>query len=206
MNKDRSDLLQAEIEARHVGKNLLFHGTSKSNAISIMNGMHNRVPNSQLAEELCNKFDTTLANVFKDEGNYGHFEYFVFAEHNGKSRDTKMYTSTGLDQARIYAEIGPEWLDHLLRYFACKDLEIECNFTHFDQQIEDWISLYKETPAIVILDATGWPGYVAADPMMKLVSSGSPVVLEFPIPSEIIPLEYFDWTPLEIDNLTKKES
>jgi len=67
INKDRSDLLQAEIEARHVGKNLLFHGTSKSNAISIMNGMHNRVPKSQLAEELCNKFDTTLASVLKDE-------------------------------------------------------------------------------------------------------------------------------------------
>ena len=204
MNKERSDAIQTEIQAKHPGKNLLFHGTSKSNATSIMSGIENRVPNKDLAEIVCAGFNTTLAEVFKDEGNYGHFEYFVFAQHDGKGRDTTMYTSTGLDQARIYAEIGPEWLDHLLRYFACKDLEIACNFTHYDQRIEDWISKHKESPAIVIFDATNWPGYVSVDPMMKSASSGSPVVLSYPIPTEIVPLEIFEWIPLKIEEPTKK--
>jgi len=201
INKDRSDALQADIEAKYLGKDLLFHGTSRSNAISIMNGIDNRVPNKDLAEIVCRRFNTTLAEVLKDEGNYGHFKYFVFAEHEGKSRDTTIYTSTGLDQARIYAEIGPEWLDHMLRYFACKDLDIECNFTNYDKRIEDWISEHKETPSIVIFDATNWPGYVAADPIAKLYSSGSPIVLPYPIPREIVPLEFFEWLPLNFENL-----
>lgn len=201
INKDRTDAFQAEIESKHPGKNLLFHGTSKSNAISIMNGIDNRVSSKVLAEIVCRRFNTTLAEVFQDECNYGHFEFFVFAERDGVSRDTTMYTSTGLDQARIYAEIGPEWLDHLLRYFACKALDLDCNFTNFDQRIEDWISSHKETPSIVIFDATNWPGYVAADPITKLHSSGSPIVLPYPIPREIVPLEFFEWIPLQFDDL-----
>jgi hypothetical protein len=203
-NKKRSDFIQSEIQAKYPNMKLLFHGTSKSNAISILNLTEIRKSNRDLAEEVCLNFNTTLADVFKDEANYGHFENFVFAEHQGKSRDSTIYTSTGLDQARIYAEIGPEWLDHLLRYFACKHLNIECNFTSFDQRIEDWISKYKESPAIVIFDATKWEDYVAEDPILKPFSSGSAVVLSYPIPTEIVPLEFIDWIPLIIEDSNQK--
>jgi len=204
MNKERSDLIQIDIQARYPGKNLLFHGTSLSNAISIFNDVHARVSNVELASAVCSRFNSTFNAVLMDESNYGHFRDFVFADHGGENRDTKMYTSTRLDQARIYAEIGPEWLDHLLRYFACKDLKIECNFTNFDQRIEDWILPHKETPAIVVFDATGWPGYKADDPIMLNFSRGTPTVIPFPLPVEIFPLEYFEWKPLKFDQINSK--
>lgn len=184
---------QENLEKKYKGMKLLFHGTSIQNAESMMKNIAKRVSNLEQAESLCQTFGTSLDQVRQDPGSYDFFTSFVFGKFEDKNRDGELYTATRFYRAADYAYRGPEWKYHLLIYFACKNLGIEFNFIHHIPELEDWISQYRDQPAVVVLDATNYSKYPEEDDFAKKYTLGHTAVLDFPIPAEIEVLEVLEW-------------
>ena len=172
---------------------LLFHGTNLENAQSMAIDLNNRISNTELAQNLCEKFSTTLEEVLSDPHNYGFFEEFVFADTAAQSREKFIYTTTSLELAVSYASRGPEWRYHLLMHFASKDLGLSFNPMSNHEEVEQWISAYAQTPGIVLLDASKYPEYPVRSEMSRRMNVADTVVLPYPFPEEITVIESFEW-------------
>jgi len=188
-----AEAIQREVESRYPNFQLLYHGTSLSNALSIANGFQNRVPNIELARELCKSFLTSLDQVISDPDTGGFFRDFVFSDLPGRSRESEFYAATRVQLAGRYSSRGPEWKYHLLIYFACKSLGINFNVSSHIQQVENWIAEQLEQAVIVVLDASDFPNFPTEDDFMKKISDGNTVTLTYPIPETVKYLEHFEW-------------
>jgi hypothetical protein len=187
------DQIQQLVETRYPGLKLLYHGTNLANAESIKQGASNRVPNYELASQICSRFSTSLETVMNDPHTEGFFSDFVFANLSGKSRENEIYTATRVHLAGSYAGRGPEWKYHLLIYFACKELGIPFNVTNHIEEVEKWISEHVEQPAVVVFDATDLPIFPIEDEFMSQFSEGETIVLDYPLPQTVKFLEFFEW-------------
>ena len=185
---------QERVERKFPNMSLLYHGTDIKNAQSLMMNLHNRVSNLQLAQNLCASFKTTLNDVTSDPENYGFFEDFVFADNSSQSREKHLYTTNSLELATSYASRGPEWRYHLLMYFASKELGLSFNPMSHQAAVEEWISKYRETPAIVVFDASLFPDYPKRVESPGSFSRRDTVILSYPLPDSISVLDYFACT------------
>ena len=191
--ENQSKIEQARFEKKYEGLKLLYHGTSLLNAQSMASNLANRPSNIALAEELCNSFNTKLSEVVADEGSYGFFDQFVFADSAAQSRDTEIYTSTGFELAASYASRGPEWRYHLLMYFASKALNTSFNPMAHNEEVETWIKRYAEPAAVVILDATDYPEYPVVNEIIQKFSKGDTVRIPYPLPDSVKVIDFIEW-------------
>jgi hypothetical protein len=191
--KRYGEQIQQSIETQYSGLKLLYHGTSLANAQSIKEGVLNRVPNYELASQICRRFNTSLEKVMKDPCTEGFFSDFVFANFSGKSRENEIYTATRVHLAGSYAGRGPEWKYHLLIYFACKELGFPFNVTTHIEEVEKWISEHIEQPVVVVFDATDLPSFPIEDEFMRQFSEGETIVLDYPLPQSVRFLDFFEW-------------
>jgi hypothetical protein len=191
--REYGEEIQQAIEIRYPDLKLLYHGTSVTNAKSLKDGVLERVPNYELADQLCSQFNTSLEKVKTDPSTEGFFSDFVFANSSGKSRENEIYTATRVHLAGSYASRGPEWKYHLLIYFGCKELGIPFNVTNYIESVEKWVSTQVEQPAIVVFDATNYPNFPEENEFMRHFSEGETLVLDYPLPQTVEFLEFFEW-------------